>query len=275
MVNLGNYEEYILLEADGELNETERRALYAFLELHPDLKKELELYKAAHLAPDVTMVYEDKQALIKTRNTQIIPFNRRWMYAAAAVLLIFLSVGLFRNADTEPEQTIADIKQNTEVPITETPESTIIDTGKTIHSTPADPIVYEKKEKTRTVIAAKPKTIEKQVKEHIAKTEPKKNIPVTEQPIAQPEEIKPKELPKEIIAVETEEKTVIEPGNTLPESKKPSTWSSIKDERMVGLNDFSATVNDRVEQVRILKNKLKDSDITFKLGKKELFVVRL
>lgn len=277
MVNLENYEEYILLEADGELDETERRALYAFLEQQPELKKELELYKTVHLAPDTSIVYEGKEALIKTKNTKIIPVNRRWIYAAAAVFLIFLSVGLLKNTETEREQTIAKNKTNTEPPITETPENTVTDTEKTIHSTPADPIVYEKKEKPRkTIIAAQPKTIKKEVKEHITKTEPKKNVPVIREPIPLPEEIKQDELPiKETIATETEEKKVIEPDDTLPEGKKSTTWSSIKDERLVGLSDFSESVNNRVEQVRTLKNKLKDSDITFKLGKKELFVVRL
>ena len=38
MVNLENYEEYMLLEADGELTESEQKALHAFIERHPELK---------------------------------------------------------------------------------------------------------------------------------------------------------------------------------------------------------------------------------------------
>ena len=65
MVNLENYEEYMMMYADGELNEAETKALMDFVAANPGLAKELEAYSATKLVPDTTMVYANKDQLMK------------------------------------------------------------------------------------------------------------------------------------------------------------------------------------------------------------------
>ena len=65
MVNLENYEEYMMMYADGELNEAETKALMDFVAANPELAKELEAYSATKLVPDTTMVYANKDQLMK------------------------------------------------------------------------------------------------------------------------------------------------------------------------------------------------------------------
>src|SRR5688572_29614615 len=103
MVNMENYEEYMLLEADGELNETERKALYTFLEQHPELKKEMDAYMSTRLIPDEQLVYEHKEELLKkSGGGRVIGFNRMFAYGAAAALLILLTIFIINK---QPENT--------------------------------------------------------------------------------------------------------------------------------------------------------------------------
>lgn len=283
MVNMENYEEYMLMEADGELNEDEQKALYAFMGLHPELKKELDAYKAAHLLPDEHMVYAEKETLLKQGKNRSIALNRKWIYAAAAMLLIFLSVGFFRNNTPEHEQPIAvnntDSQKRAPI-VAESPGLPSEDTGKIIHSSPANPIAYEKqlqdKPRQKKIRAEKLKLIKPIIEEdYIANTrQDKQTSPDEETP--KPDARQQDVLPIAVNTPKTEQiLTENQPGKGQQEDKKGQTWLPIKEERLAGLNDFSAVVGERIEQAKELKSKIKDSDITFKLGKKELFVVRL
>ncbi|MBW7912220.1 MAG: hypothetical protein H3C54_00600 [Taibaiella sp.] len=66
MVNMENYEEYMLLYADRELTPEQEKALLDFVALHPELKPELEAYAATRLQPEEAMIFTGKDALIKT-----------------------------------------------------------------------------------------------------------------------------------------------------------------------------------------------------------------
>lgn len=52
MISRDNYEEYFLLYIDNELNEEERKAVEAFVLLHPDLQAELEILMTTKLPAD-------------------------------------------------------------------------------------------------------------------------------------------------------------------------------------------------------------------------------
>lgn len=51
-INKHNYEEYFMLYLDNELNDQQRKAVEAFVILHPELKPELEMLKNVQLSPD-------------------------------------------------------------------------------------------------------------------------------------------------------------------------------------------------------------------------------
>ncbi|MCF6402047.1 hypothetical protein L3C95_04130 [Chitinophaga filiformis] len=64
-INISNYEEFLLSAIDGELNGEERAALEAFMQQHPEVRKELALLEATKLHPDEEMKFDAKEALYK------------------------------------------------------------------------------------------------------------------------------------------------------------------------------------------------------------------
>jgi len=71
-INRQNYEEYFILYLDNELGSQERRMVEAFVELHPDLKEELDLLMQFKLAPDTTILFEGKEELMAPKTSGII-----------------------------------------------------------------------------------------------------------------------------------------------------------------------------------------------------------
>lgn len=64
-INRHNYEEYFILYMDNELSSDDRRMVEAFVQLHPDLKEELDLLQQYKLVPDESIVFDRKEELIK------------------------------------------------------------------------------------------------------------------------------------------------------------------------------------------------------------------
>jgi len=65
-INISNYEEFLLSYIDGELNNEERAAVEAFLQMHPAQAKELEVLKAAVLQPDKGLVFGNREELYRS-----------------------------------------------------------------------------------------------------------------------------------------------------------------------------------------------------------------
>ena len=59
MITWENYEEYIMMHADGELTPAEENALMAFVNEHPELKKELAAYELTRMTPDTTQEFAE------------------------------------------------------------------------------------------------------------------------------------------------------------------------------------------------------------------------
>lgn len=64
-INRHNYEEYFILYMDNELSSDERSMVETFVQLHPDLKEELDLLIQYKLSPDTEVVFPGKEDLIK------------------------------------------------------------------------------------------------------------------------------------------------------------------------------------------------------------------
>ena len=93
MITWENYEEYIMMHADGELQPAEEQELVAFLNTHPELKSEMALYEATRLSPDETLVYNDKNSLLKpelSKHTISLPNWQRYAIAAGIAALLFI-----------------------------------------------------------------------------------------------------------------------------------------------------------------------------------------
>lgn len=111
-INRQTYEEFFLLYADGELNETERREVEDFIDRNPDLKGELNLIREAIMVPDESIVFDNKEILFRKEDNRRVVMMRWSRYAAAAVVLLGLTVAgwLFLNEQKKEVPVVAVIQ---------------------------------------------------------------------------------------------------------------------------------------------------------------------
>ena len=109
MVTMDNYEEMMMLYADGELSHEQEQALLAFVAAHPELKKDLELYSNTRITADVAEVYPDKKVLLKpipVKHVIALPNWQRYAIASGIALLLFGSIYRYTLQQTnQPEIT--------------------------------------------------------------------------------------------------------------------------------------------------------------------------
>lgn len=102
MITLENYEEYMMMHADGELQPHEEVALQAFLNNNPSLKAEMALYESARLTPDHSLVYAQKESLMKPlaeKKVIALPRFRTYAIAAGVAALIVCTVFALRQGN--------------------------------------------------------------------------------------------------------------------------------------------------------------------------------
>jgi anti-sigma factor RsiW len=87
MVTIDNYEEYLMMAADGELDAAGEAQLKAFLLQHPELAAEAESWTALKMQPDPAVVYEEKESLLRQKPKSIALGWRVSLAAAASVAL--------------------------------------------------------------------------------------------------------------------------------------------------------------------------------------------
>ena len=89
MINMDNYEGYLYLYQEGELDSTTRTEVERFLLEHPDIREEMETYY------DPTLVVTAEPPTRKTR--RIVPL---WRWAAAACIVFALGYGIWTTTST-------------------------------------------------------------------------------------------------------------------------------------------------------------------------------
>jgi len=92
-INRHTYEEFFLLYADNELSTSEKKSVEEFVEQNPDLADEFSLMLETVMQPDESIIFENKELLLKEEedDRKVIPM--RWFrFAVAAILLIAFSV---------------------------------------------------------------------------------------------------------------------------------------------------------------------------------------
>ena len=85
--------------------------------------------------------------------------------------------------------------------------------------------------------------------------------------------VKQPETEKAVIAPQPEK-----PANQMPaeqKKKRTSFVASVINDKADGLNGIGEAVNEKVMMAKAIRNKAKDTDITFKIGKIEILTVRL
>lgn len=279
MVNMENYEEYMLLYADRELTPEQEKALLDFVALHPELKPELEAYAATRLQPEEAMIFIGKDALIKTEPGGKTMWLGGWKaYAAAATVILFIVLFSINRHSTKETQPVVVKNQTITEPVTTPPPVINEEPVKTkeLHSNqPVNTVAV----KTTTTGVKKQAVQQQQVIEH-------KAAPIA--PVAEHENIVVESAVKEDTAqyiaevttpqkkaiTETREATTITPQ---PVDKKNNFIATVLGEKPAGLEKLEEEVNEKLAAAKTIREQIKntDAEVSFRIGKKELFTVRL
>ena len=273
MVTLENYEEYIVLQVDGELDTAGQQELEAFMQLHPELREELALYDTVRLTPDTTQVFENKEILLRkepggrTRN-----FTGWFRYGAAAGLAALIALGVMQwKGDAGTNIAIVDTVEHVNTPIANdvTPEV----------PAPVKEEVKIAREETTQKKEEWVKQVVPQQKVMLAKVKEEKKaiqVAVPERlEIAAPEKLlADRSTPVQYETIEIPE--LAKEENTAPVQPEHETlaWLPISEERKEGLSMIGEAITARVDKVKEVRDNIKNTDLAVKVGKKELFTIR-
>lgn len=267
MVNMENYEEYLLLHADGELSEADEKALDAFLDEHPELRHEQELYMTTKLPADTNMVYEGKEQLLKKPGRVMVLKQWRSYAAAAGIVLAMVLVWKWQR----PGQTTINIVQ--------------VNNSKTIITAPTDTVTRKQKTEedhiastgTREHIKEPHPPLQTNPKTHHYVNLKQENLPETEA-LATLDVLPVKAMPEAPVPVAPKAISVEVPRVQLPAPEAKENVSGallarlpVKEE---SIGTLASAVNDKLEKVRNIKDNIKNTDLSVRLGNRELFVVR-
>src|SRR5262245_6865712 len=90
-INLNNYEQWLIMYVDDELNAEERTAVEKFASTHQHVQQELELFQRTKLQPEEIIV-PNKEILYRREKTVRV-ISIQWLRVAVAAVLI-ISAGL-------------------------------------------------------------------------------------------------------------------------------------------------------------------------------------
>lgn len=291
MVNKENYEEYMVLYADGELNPQEEAALLEYVKLHPNLQAELDLYASTKLIPDETIVFADKEALLKPEGGGRTIFFGGWQTYAAAASVALLVTLFFYNRRGEDITTVNDNTnniaqhnppvthhpetndkpdpkpQNTTLPTT-TPETAIASNTTTKQH---QPINRTNTTKNTTSID---NGIEKQNRhtQEVVKLETATQRYLTSDPRPQVADVGTATAPVNTTPSATTSAAVATNNNG---NKTINSYLPVLRDNMGLINGIENTVAQKVDKAKQVATNLKDSEVVLKFGKREILLVRL
>lgn len=291
MVNKENYEEYMVLYADGELDQHEEAALLAYVEENPHLQEELDLYAATKMIPDETIVFADKESLMKPQGGRRTIFFGGWQtYAAAASVAILLAVFFFNKKSDDINNNAQNLAQH-DKPMTQHPEDK--DTNKVNNTqnttlptttTPKDAIASNKtnkqhqpKNKTTNNYTKTTTSTEQTTPSHnrhqpaVVRLETNTQRFLTSDTEPQATELLAVAAPVKPISPEpvTTAKTN---NNTQP---KALDYVPILNDNKALINGIEESVAKKIDKVKKVSDDLKNSDVVLKLGKKQILLVKL
>lgn len=114
-ITLTNFEEYLVLYIDNELNEKEEKEVKFFVSQHPSVQAELALLQKTKPEPE-TLIFAEKQILYRSekpvRRIIALPWLRIAAAASVIVMLTALWIRTANNKSTQ-QQTAAVLKEQT------------------------------------------------------------------------------------------------------------------------------------------------------------------
>jgi hypothetical protein len=276
MVTIENWEEYAILRADGELDAAGLEALENFLAAHPEPAEEAQLYDSIRLAPDEAVVFTGKENLLKPE-PRIIALDRRWMWAAAAGLALLIGATvLLRNDGGSNGSSVATIASKMKLNTLPTPVAALQQPAPVVEA-PDEPIATA----TRQARAA----IARQSSPKASSTPAPSVTPQQHQEAPEIAPIDPvtplSSADSRLLAV-----GVSEPGAVTDASPAPATIAGPKEEgsnllarlapgsdRLQLVNDLRATASERLATLRATRKKLRNTDVTVSVGRRDLFTI--
>jgi hypothetical protein len=109
-INMSNYEEWVVLYMDNELNDEERAAVEKFAANNPAAKDELNLLQKTKLQPE-TIVFANKESLYRREEkVRRLPVWRR--VAAAAAILVAVGITAVVVSNNKPGKTDETVASN-------------------------------------------------------------------------------------------------------------------------------------------------------------------
>ena len=93
-INLNNYEQWLILYVDDELNAQERLAVEKFARAHPHVQEEVTIFLQTKLQPE-EIAFPNKEILYKRETTVRVISMQWWKVAVAAVLVIAAGITLY------------------------------------------------------------------------------------------------------------------------------------------------------------------------------------
>ena len=104
-INLKNYEEWLVLYVDDELNEEGKMAVEKFAASHSHVQQELNLFQHTKLQPE-KIVFADNEILYRKEKVRVISMQWRRV-AVAAILIIAAGIPLFSILNNKNNNRIA------------------------------------------------------------------------------------------------------------------------------------------------------------------------
>jgi len=256
MITLENYEEWMCLHVDGELDAAQTQALMAFVAEHPELKDELALFEATKLKPETKLIFDQKEQLLQPKTISFLPFNHWKTFSAAAGLALLLGFGAQQilNKTIDSSSTVAQTIKPNKINRKSVPFQTESITKKIKKS-----VKYQNNPvpETQDHQALKP---ENEIDEISALTKieisESRFISETKLDLLQPKKVQHEE--NILLAFQEEEK--LNWLNALP----------IGDEKKEGIKIISASVLERWESLKATKNKITNTQFALKIGNKNI-----
>jgi hypothetical protein len=171
-IDMTNYEEWLLLYIDNELDAEQKATVEDFIIRHPAVQDELILFQQAKLQPETAIVFPNKESLYRKEEKSRRVVMMRWTrIAVAAILLLAVSLSVYFISNNKTETTgpaLAGINQpadtNTVNPernsvSTDLPKETIVSVDQA-----KDPIDIKKE---NAAVAIKKKDTEEKIHRNI------------------------------------------------------------------------------------------------------------
>jgi len=170
-IDLGNYEEWLILYVDNELREEDKTRVEKFAAEHPHIQQQLSLFQQTKLTQE-EIVFPNKKVLYRTEKARVISIQW-WRVAAAAILIVAAGITTYSFLHTS-KRTIPDVATTKKEPPREQRTNNAI--------TPKDVTAPVDREKTIVITASSSR--KQQVKEKFTKRNEKSLIPVQSRQVA-------------------------------------------------------------------------------------------